>query len=143
MQQAIALSQQMADLYPLDLIYSSPSKRALKTAELINKKYTVNLQIDPDLLKVDFGSLANHSIDTLDIEQPEYHREFTNFIFTNREKCTPRPEIPNGEKITHIEAHIKSFTAKILAKHRGQHIAAVSHGSFIKCLITYYSGASL
>lgn len=142
-QQAVALSQQLVNLYPIDLIYTSPSNRALKTAELINEKYMVNLQIDPDLLEIDFGSLANHSIDTLDIEQPEYHQEFTYFISTNREKSTPRPTIPNGESITHIESRVKSFAEKILTEHRGQHIAAVSHGSFIKCLITYFSGASL
>jgi broad specificity phosphatase PhoE len=142
-QQAIALSQRLINLYPIDQIYASPSSRALKTAELINEKYKVNLKIDSNLLEVDFGDLANHSIDSLDIEQPEYHQKFTHFISTNREKRTPRPEIPGGERITHIEARIKSFTEKILAKHRGQHIAAVSHGGFIKCLITYFSGSSL
>jgi len=142
-QQAIALSKRLIDLYPIDLIYTSPSSRALKTAELINKKYMVNLEIDSDLQEVDFGNLANHSIDTLDIEQPQYHQKFTDFIFTNRKKGTPRPEIPGGEKITHIEKRIKSFTKNILAEHRGQHIAAVSHGSLIKCLITYFSGESI
>jgi len=142
-EQAVALSQRLVDLYPIDLIYTSPASRALKTAELINEKYSVNLHVVPDLLEIDFGNLANHSIDTLDIEQPEYHRKFTHFISTNREKGTPRPEIPNGENIAHIEARVKSFSEKILTEHKGQHIAAVSHGSFIKCLITYFSGASL
>ena len=91
-QQAIALSQRLVNLYPIDQIYASPSNRALKTAELINEKYKVNLQIDSDLLEIDFGNLANHSIDSLDIEQPEYHQKFTHFISTNREKGTPRPE---------------------------------------------------
>jgi len=92
-EQAVALSQRLVDLYPIDLIYTSPASRALKTAELINEKYSVNLHVVPDLLEIDFGNLANHSIDTLDIEQPEYHRKFTHFISTNREKGTP----PSGD----------------------------------------------
>jgi probable phosphoglycerate mutase len=142
-QQVKALSQRLINLYPIDLIYASPSSRAIKTADLINEKYMVSLQTDPDLLEIDFGSLTNHSIDTLNIEQPEYHQKFTHFISTNREMGTPRPDIPGGEKITHIEARIKSFTEKILTKHMGQHIAAVSHGGLIKCLIMYFSGGSL
>jgi broad specificity phosphatase PhoE len=142
-QQAEALSKRMNEHYPFDVLFSSPAERALKTAQMINGKSPHEILVDPDLIEVDFGSLTNHTLDNLEFEQAEYIQKFNHFISTNRKTGTIRPELPQGEPISKIEARIHSFIDKILIKYKGQKIAVVSHGSFLKCLITVLSGESL
>ncbi|MDO9546693.1 MAG: histidine phosphatase family protein [Pelolinea sp.] len=142
-QQAKTVSKKMSDHYPFDVLFSSPAERALKTAQMINGKSNREILVDPDLIEIDFGSLTNHTLDDLESEQAEYIEKFNHFISTNRDLGTIRPELPDGEPIAKIEDRIHSFLNKILLLHKGQKIAVVSHGSFLKCLITSLSGGSL
>lgn len=142
-QQAQAIEKRMRTQFPFDLIYSSPAARALKTAQLININNTYEIKTDPDLIEIDFGCLKDHSLDDLGAEQAKYIEKFNHFILTNRELGTARPEIPQGESIGDIEKRIHSFIDKILLQHEGKQIAVVTHGSFLKCMITTLSGASL
>ena len=66
LRQARAVSQRLAGHYSIDVIYSSPSSRALSTAHCINEKYSVDLKVDHNLIEIDFGSLSSHSLDDLE-----------------------------------------------------------------------------
>ena len=142
-QQAKELAKIMRRQYPFVLIFSSPVERALKTAQLISGKSKREILIDPDLIEINFSSLTNHTLDNLETEQAEYIEKFNYFISTNQEFGTTRPELPRGESIASIEGRIHSFINKILSQHRGRKFAVVSHGGFLKCLITSLSGESI
>jgi broad specificity phosphatase PhoE len=142
-QQAEAVAQRMYAHYPFDLIFSSPAERALKTAETINQYTNRKIIVDPNLIEIDFGSLTNHTLDDLGPEQEEYIRKFNHFIFSNRESGTTRPELPQGESIAHIEKRIDDFIKMVLSHNSGKKIAVVSHGSFLKCMLTVLCGGSV
>jgi broad specificity phosphatase PhoE len=142
-QQANSVAQRMHAQNPFDLIISSPAERALKTAETINSHSNHEINVDSNLIEVDFGSLTNHTLDNMGPEQIEYINKFNHFISSNLNSGTTRPELPQGESLDHIESRIDSFINKILSLHAGKKIAVVSHGSFLKCMITSLCGGSL
>ena len=143
LQQAKAVAQRMHAQYPFDLIISSPAERALKTAEAINAHSNFEIILDPNLIEVDFGSLTNHTLDNLGPEQEEYIQKFNHFINTNFYSGTTRPNLPQGETIAQIEKRIDVFKNIVLSRYAGKKTAVVSHGSFLKCMLTVLCGGSV
>lgn len=141
--QAKALSKRMKDEYQVDVIYASTAKRAQQTAEEINANFNVGLHINANLNEVDFGAFSGHSIHDIENKFSDYFSKFRHFIMTNRKEDTPRPTLPNGESIQQIEKRVTEFVNSILKNNTGKHVAVVSHGSFLKCMMTYFSGGSL
>jgi len=142
-QQAKALAQLLATRYSIDIIYSSPASRALRTAKYINENFNVDLFVNENLAEIDFGDLVKHAIADLDKVHAEYMKAFRHFTASNRSLGTSRPDLPGGEPYPHVEIRIHSFIKKILSEHKGKKIAVVSHGSFLRCLLTILAGGSL
>ena len=143
LQQAEALAANLKHNYTVDVVYSSKAKRAQQTARKVCEIFDKDLHITSNLNEIDFGVFSGSSIFEIESKFPEYFKAFRHFIATNRDQGTKRPLIPDGEPLEHIESRIKEFVSQILSEHRGKHIVAVSHGSFIKCLITHFSGESI
>jgi len=143
LQQAEAVAANLKRNYHVDVVYASNAKRAQQTAQTICETFDKVLYITPNLNEIDFGVFSGSSIYEIESKFPEYFKKFRHFIATNRDQGTIRPLIPNGEPLEHIESRVKAFVSEILREHRGKQIAAVSHGSFIKCLITHFSGESI
>ena len=57
MKQAELLAEYLSDV-KIDAIYSSPLKRALKTAEVIASYHQLNVEITPGLIDFDFGEIC-------------------------------------------------------------------------------------
>jgi len=143
MRQAKAVAERLHDQYQVNVVFSSKAVRAQETAKIICDQFQSSMIITENLNEINFGSFSGLTIDEIETHFPEYFESFHHFITTNRAEGTQRPVIPNGESITHISQRIKLFLAEILIEHQGKQIAAVSHGSFIKCMLTYLSGESL
>jgi phosphoserine phosphatase len=143
LQQAEAVAENLKRNYHVDVIYASKAERAQQTALKICEIFEKELQVTSDLNEIDFGVFSGSSIYEIETKFPEYFEAFRHFIATNRDQGTKRPAIPDGEPLTDIENRINTFVAEILREHSGRQIAAVSHGSFIKCLITTFSGESI
>jgi len=141
--QAQALAENLKRNYQVDVVYASKTTRAQQTAEIFCKICGKNITTSEDIHEIDFGIFSGSSIFEIEEKFPDYFTAFRAFVKNNQELGVKRPQIPKGETMDHIEARIKSFVTRILAEHRGKHIAAVSHGSFIKCLITYLSGGDI
>lgn len=143
LQQADAVAANLKRNYHVDVVYASKAKRAQQTALKICDTFDKELQITPNLNEIDYGDFSGFSIYEIETKFPEYFDEFRHFIATNRKQGTKRPIIPDGEPLGQIENRINAFVSEILNKHSGKQIAAVSHGTFIKCLITTFSGESI
>lgn len=142
-QQAEATAQQLQRHYQVDVVFASEAARAQQTAGKICAAFGSELRISADLNEINFGAFSGSNINTLEVNYPSYFKAFDHFITTNRDVGTKRPHIPDGEMIGQIEERIVSFQSKILSEHRGKHIAAVTHASFMKCMIAYFSGSRL
>ncbi len=140
--QARALAKQLKKTYQVDVVYASKAKRAQQTAQEICSIFRTDMHITEKINEIDFGDFSGSSIYDIESKFPEYFAAFRHFIASNRVEGTKRPRIPNGETMENIEQRMHSFIKEILSKHRGKQIAAVSHGSFIKCLLTHFSGES-
>ncbi len=142
-QQASALANNLKSNYHVDVVLASKAARAQQTAQKICEVFGKELHTTANLNEIDFGVFSGSSIYEIEEKYPNYFKAFRNFIATNRSEGTKRPQIPDGETLDNIEKRIDSFISEILTQHRGKQIAAVSHGSFIKCLITTFSGESI
>lgn len=143
MQQAEAVAKRIKRDYQVDAIYASGMLRAQQTAQVIGDLFDIKVNVNQNLNEVDFGKFAGHSIYEIEADFPEYFQAFRHFILTSREEKIQRPILPEGETIPAIEVRVKAFVQNLLRDHTGEHVVAVSHGSFLKCMMTYFSGQSL
>ena len=98
------LGRRLQDVH-FDKIFSSPLKRAVRTAELIRGDKDVPIQTDHRLIEMSFGIGEGHLCDEWFAPQSPYR-----FFFTEPEKF-PRP--PQGESFEDVLARTKNFVQEI------------------------------
>ena len=142
-QQARKAARRLARFYQLDHIYSSPYPRAQETAGIVAHPFKLEVEANDNLRELSFGKINNERFIDLETIQPDYFHQINNIYASKAEEGVCKPPFPEGESIADIRARIECFTAQLLAQHRGQFVAAVSHGGFIKYMLAYYAGISL
>lgn len=107
----------------IDVIYSSPMKRALKTAEIIAKEHDMKIIIDKDLHERYYG----------DLEGTQHGKLSENMIkaFVNNEY-----EQRGIETVDKFHKRVSNFWKKAFEKHFGKTIVVVSHSSTSKMLLS-------
>lgn len=125
--QAQAIARYLRD-YPIDVIYSSPLKRARITAQAINTHHKVALFTDVALLERGFGKLEGRPYD-------EIFKHFPRFGWPAA-LLYPWYSPLDSERLTDVDARVGRFFDKILTKHKGKTIAIVSHGVTLRSSIT-------
>ena len=112
-------------------IYSSPLKRALDTAKILNKKSGPGVIIRDDLVEVDFGKwegLKFHQI------SKKYHDDYYNWL---DDPYTNPPT--DGESFARLSKRTTSEIGKIINENEdGANIAVVSHGGAILSLLVHW-----
>ncbi|MDK2980433.1 MAG: hypothetical protein PWQ55_780 [Chloroflexota bacterium] len=142
-QQARKAARRMARYYHLDHIYTSPYPRAQETANIVARSFRLTPEVKDELLELRFGKINNERFIDLETRQPDYFHQINHLYATKAEEGVSKPPFPEGETTANIRARIESFTEHLLANHRGQFVAAVSHGGIIKYMLAYYAGLSL
>ena len=123
--QALITAQNLLDK-EIDLIISSPLKRALQTAEIINKNKNIPLIIDERISERDFGEFEGKST--------------TDFDFNGFWSYKQNQEYETAENIKAFFDRVYSFLDDIKTKYNGKRILIVSHGGIsipVKC---YFNG---
>jgi broad specificity phosphatase PhoE len=129
-----AEAQRMAaDLPPIDVVYSSPLRRCLQTAEAIAGRFRLPIRPHMGLQEIDFGEWTGLSFDALN-DRPDWRR-----FNEHRAAAT----IPGGESIAAVLRRVLATLEDIAARHAGQTVAAVSHGDVIKSALLHYRNAPL
>ena len=121
--QAEQLKKRFYDKF--DFIYTSPLKRALKTAEIISESKDNKVNIAPGLREIDFGDWEGLTIREIETNFPE---KFINW--RNDELEGPMCGGDLSIKIASIRA--KKTILEITEKHQGENIIIVAHGGIIK-----------
>jgi broad specificity phosphatase PhoE len=107
-------------------LYSSPLKRALRTAELIVIPHHIDVTPAPELIDFDYGEWQGLSHDTV---KEKYKTLYTQWL--NNPHLV---KVPKGENLDDVGERVTSLVDRIITKHEGT-VALVSHRVVGKVLI--------
>jgi broad specificity phosphatase PhoE len=123
--QAARLAKRIKSI-PIDVVYSSDLKRAVKTARIVFGK--IKIKKIPELQEMNFGVFEGlHQEDILKNHGPAYKKWLINPY---------KNHIPEGESINSFQKRVTAAIKKIVAANRGKNIAVVCHGGTISVLLT-------
>ena len=123
--QAELLAEYLSDV-KIETIYSSPLKRALKTAELIANYHQLEVKIAPGLIDFDYGKwqgLPHQEV------KDKYKELYTEWI-SSPDQVT----IPDGESLNDVRQRAIGVVDEVIAKYKGT-VVLVSHRVVNKVLI--------
>ncbi|NLT58087.1 MAG: histidine phosphatase family protein [Clostridiales bacterium] len=109
---------------PIDVIYSSPLRRAYKTAEAIRGDRDIDIHVREDLQEMSFGDWEDKDWATLNATYPG-----------ESEKWRSRPyeiNFANGETFQQVEDRFFRAVEEIVKQHPGQRIAIATHATPIR-----------
>lgn len=126
-EQAITLGKHMRDI-PLDVIYSSPLKRAHQTAQHIHHHHpSIPFHTHESLKERSYGTLEGKLLEDIIVLYPSLTFEQSWLYATVK--------APEGESLMDVKSRAEKIIATILREHKGKHIAIVSHGITIRVMI--------
>jgi probable phosphoglycerate mutase len=130
--QAEAVARRVEGL-PIAAIYASSLERARETAAPVAAARRLAVRIEPDLSDLDVGEWTGASLRRL-ARKPEWRvvqRHPSGFRF------------PGGESFVAMQARVTEAIRRIVDRHRGQTVLAVSHADPIKAAIAQALGIHL
>jgi probable phosphoglycerate mutase len=132
-EQAEAVATRLEALPKVDAVYASPLERTRETAAPIARKRHLRVRVEKGLLEADFGEWTGQDLKVL-FKQPEWQtvqRYPSGFRF------------PHGESFAEMQARITGTIDKLVARHKGGVVVAVSHADPIKAAVAQALGTHL
>jgi len=112
-------------------IYSSPLKRTMKTANIINGRAEVKIEAYEDLKEVDFGKWEGLKFNQID---KDYHGDYQQWL---TDPYNNRPT--GGENFKELTLRTTSVIDSIVAENTDDSsVAIVTHGGVILSLLVYW-----
>jgi len=105
--------------YNPSALYSSPLKRTYMTAEYISKELNLPIQIDEDIIEIDHGEWSGMLVEEVKEKYPDMFRQWLYEPETIK--------FPHGETLVDVYNRVKRFQERMLEKHDGETVIAVSH----------------
>lgn len=130
--QAAAVAELIAGLDPVDVVLTSPLRRARETAAVIAAATGVGVEVDSGLVELDFGRWEGCSY-------AEVERDWPAELAAWRADETVPP--PGGESFASATDRVRGLLADVLARRAGQRVVAVSHVTPIKTALRLALGA--
>jgi probable phosphomutase (TIGR03848 family) len=131
--QAEAAATRLGRLERLAAVYASPLERARETAAPIAGARKLRVRVEPELIEFDVGEWTGGRLRRLR-KRPEWRviqQHPSGFRF------------PGGESFTEMQARMTTALERLVARHPGQTIVAVSHGDPIKAAVAHALGTPL
>lgn len=131
--QAAAVAERLAALERLDAVYASPMERAKETAAPIARARGLRVRTDQGLNECDFGRWTGRELKEL-AKLPEWstvQRYPSGFTF------------PGGESFAVMQSRFTAALARLVERHRGGVVVAVSHADPIKAAVAQAVGTHL
>jgi probable phosphoglycerate mutase len=132
-QQAQAAAERIGPLKRVDAVYASPLERARETAAPIGRIRGMRVKLERGLLECDFGEWTGGELKEL-AKKPEWQtvqRYPSGFRF------------PGGESFEEMQARIVGTIDRLVERHRGGVVVAVSHADPIKAAVAHAVGTHL
>jgi probable phosphomutase (TIGR03848 family) len=131
--QAGEAAARIAKISKIVAVYSSPLERARETAGIIAKARNMAVRIERGLLEIDIGKWTGLALKDA-AARPEWkaiQQHPSGFRFEG------------GESFTEMQARVTSAILRIVARHTGRIIVAVSHADPIKAAVAHAIGTPL
>ena len=131
--QADAAAERIGKVARIAAVYCSPITRARETAQPIGRAVKRALRIERDLADLDIGEWTGMSLKQA-ARRPEWEtvqRNPSSFRF------------PGGESFPEMQTRMTSALGRIVARHPGQIVVAVSHADPIKAAVAQALGTPL
>lgn len=109
-------------------IISSPSTRALQTAEIICKALNLGYEIDNDLIEVDLGDLEGKSY------EPSHRMKIFHGIITNWVEGDKQLKFVGGETYNDVKTRIEKLRNLYLDK---EDVLLVAHNTLFAIMMSY------
>ncbi len=132
-QQAHAVAERIAKLPKIAAVYTSPLERARETAAAIAKARHLVLRVERDLTECDIGEWTGLSL--------KRARRKPGWQVVRRHPSGFR--FPGGESFTEMQGRVTEALARLVERHPGATIVAVSHADPIKAAIAHALGLHL
>ena len=110
----------------IEAVYSSPLKRATKTAEAVAHRHNLRVEVSPGLIDCDFGQWQGLSLEEVKNKYGKLYRQWA--------ESPQLVKIPGGESLDGVRERALKVVNGVIAKHRGR-VALVSHRVVNKVLI--------
>lgn len=133
-QQAVALAQKLKPA-KLEVVYSSPLRRAVQTAEVIAAAENIPLELIPNLREGCFGEAEGMLRDEIAAKWPELFTKWYNGNGSAADDLNLR--FPGGESKAEMQSRMLSVLNQLLLSPY-QRIGIASHGSSIRYLLMHF-----
>jgi broad specificity phosphatase PhoE len=119
---------QLLKRHDIDVIVSSPLKRAVETAETIADFLGINDEVitDSRISERDFGDYEGLLIQEIDC--------------LALRRWTDNIPAPNGETIRDVAARVFECLDEVIERHEGHNILIVGHGHVLRTILWYFNG---
>jgi probable phosphoglycerate mutase len=124
--QAASVAARLAGRGGIDLILTSPLRRAAQTAAAVADATGAPIDFDADLAETDFGSWEGLTFAEVMATSPG---ELTAWM-TDADAAPP-----GGESFAHVAVRVGAALERLLARSQGQTVVVVSHVTPIKTLV--------
>jgi probable phosphoglycerate mutase len=118
-EQARIVAQELKAKTHIDVLYTSPLKRAIQTAEKIAAALEIPLYKDPRLMEIHQGDWQTKLRAEIEAAYPELFHRWE----TEPWKVTP----PGGEHLTQVQARVYTAMDEIIQRSPGQRVGLVIH----------------
>jgi probable phosphoglycerate mutase len=117
--QAEATARRIARTWQPVAIVASPLSRAVQTAEAIARQCGLTVELQPDLIDIDYGQWQGLT--------PAQVRERWPELLERWHAAPHTLVIPGGETLAQLRTRAMAVVSALLEKHRGQTIVLVGH----------------
>jgi ribonuclease H / adenosylcobalamin/alpha-ribazole phosphatase len=124
--QAAAAAARLAQRRGINLIVTSPLRRAAQTAAAVADATGAQIDVDADLAETDFGSWEGLTFAEVMARSPD---ELTAWM-TDADAAPP-----GGESFADVAVRVGAALDRLLERHQGQTVVVVSHVTPIKTLV--------
>jgi broad specificity phosphatase PhoE len=133
--QAERTARQIAELFTVDAVVSSPLQRAHQTANYIGAAVHLEPFVDAGLLEMDFGDLEGVSVETFLASYPDLARK----VFDPENSDL---QWPNGESRSGFHRRVRDAFDNLAVRFSGQTAVAVSHNGVLGSYLAQVQGNS-
>jgi probable phosphomutase (TIGR03848 family) len=131
--QAEAAATRIARVERVAAVYASPLERARETALPIARARGLAVRIERGLLELDVGRWTGSRLDRLS-KRP---------VWTTVQRYPSGFRFPEGESFFEMQARVTAALARMVERHRGGIVVAVSHADPIKAALAHALGMHL
>ena len=126
--QAARVAERLAERGGIDLVVTSPLRRAVRTAEAVAAAVGARVVVDEGLVETDFGAWEGLTFAEVQKEWPDE---------LNAWLASPDVAPPGGESFASVATRVAATLERLRAQHLGKTIAVVSHVTPIKTLLRF------